>query len=226
MSDQASRAVPLVICIAFVLGVYGFSAVSRQADPKFSRELKSSYPTTAYQALFETKSTKGAGTVMLSCDGEGHMRIKELANLVQFSQQVHNTLGQTKVEEVVVNVDRVTILNYLTGKKYIINEQEKTYEEKDLTNLGVGIYDEAMYESSKAKKLPDTTIDGEPVRGWLTTFPLSDADQIEAYFSKRTGCLVKAKGAGVETRLMGYKPVPLPPPAFVPPPSFVKKKSL
>ncbi len=224
MTTSFGRSAPLILVLAFILGMYGFSQASRKADPKFSRDLKTTYPRQAYQAMFYQKSDKGEGRVILSSDGKGHVRLKEVASVMRFSQPFKNSVGSERTENLFLSVDRITLLDYLQGKKYIVFQHDKTIQESPLTNLGVGIFDEEMYKSSDAKRLEDTVIDGTPVRGWLTTFPLTDAEQVEAWFSKQTGCLVFARGAGVTTNLLKYQKGSLPAQDFLPPEGYKKTK--
>lgn len=223
-SSSLRKNVPLLVVLLFILFMYVSSNIAKHnmKDPKFSRDLSTTYPKTAYQALFTQKSDKGEGHVILSSDGQGHLRLKEQASVLKYT---HDTVDpKQEPKSLKVDVARITLLDYLNGKKYVVFDHDKAYQESELSNLGVGIFDEEMYRSSKATSLGTTEMEGQQVRGWKTTLPLTDEEQIEAWFNTKTGCLVYARGNGVETRLLKYMNVGLPPQAFEPPPDYKKSK--
>lgn len=205
MSNLSSgRAMPLLIVLLFVGGMFGYGEISKITAPgdDSPRDLKTTYPTLAYQALFVQDSAAGKAYVIVSCDGEGHLRIKEKAPYLLDS--------------------RITIVDYLNEKKYSLTEHNKTYQVTRLSNMEVGIFDEKVFEFLGSVKLGTKELNGVKARGWRTKLPIGDDEQMEAWFASKSGCLLLAKGKGITTTLLKFQEGKLPKENFELPADFKK----
>jgi hypothetical protein len=205
MSNISSgRALPLLIVLLFVGGMFLYGEITKISTPgdDSPRDLKTTYPTLAYQALFVQESSAGKAYVIVSCDGEGHLRIKEKAPYLLDS--------------------RITIVDYLKEKKYYLTEHNKTYQTARLTNMEVGIFDEQVFKFLKSIKLGIKDLGGVRAEGWRTKLPIDDDKQIEAWYAEKTGCLLLAKGKGITTTLLKFQEGKLPKENFELPADFKK----
>ncbi|MBU6452698.1 MAG: hypothetical protein KGS72_13010 [Cyanobacteria bacterium REEB67] len=184
-----SRIVPLLVVLAFILGMLGYSQASRNSELKDgNRILADSYPKHAYQAAYEQKSDPDVGVMVIFSDGMGHVRVESnFAN-------TKNTF--------------TTIYDFTTAKKYFMKEAEKTFMVSGMSSLGMGFMDEEMFKSTGAEKLPPQEINGRPAVGYRSTIVGDGAAQIESWFDQSTGCLMTSKTKNVTYTLTRYTSKP------------------
>lgn len=212
---------PLLLVILFCAFMYMSGRMTQfgNQDSKFARDFAATYPKLAYQAMFDQISPKGNGRVVYSCDGKGHVRIKEHASVIQYNHEPQNENSPKFFQD----VDRITLIDYLEGKRFVVLPHDSTYQESKLSNLGVDIYDEGLYKASGAKSLGTQNMDGVTVHGWVTTFPLTDEEQTEAWFDAN-GVLYFAKSNGASTKRTRFQTGTLGEQYFTLPPGYKKTK--
>jgi hypothetical protein len=100
-SSSLRKNVPLLVVLLFILFMYVSSNIAKHSmkDPKFSRDLSTTYPKTAYQALFTQKSDKGEGHAILSSDGCGHLRLKEQASVLKYTHDTVDPQARAQVNQ-------------------------------------------------------------------------------------------------------------------------------
>lgn len=180
-----TRIVPLVVVLAFILIMVGYSKTASLNEVKDgNRNLATSYPKRAYQAAYEQKTETETGIMVVYSDGLGHVRVE-------------STFQSSKNPQ-------ITIYDFPLQKKYFLQEAAKTYMVSGMSSLGMGFMDEEMFKSTNAESLGLSNINNRPSVGYRSTLLGEGNSAIESWFDQATGCLMTSKTKAIIYTLNRY----------------------
>jgi len=190
-----TRAVPIIVVLAFILIMLGYSQTARMNETKDgNRDLTTSYPKQAYQANYEQRTETETGVMTIYSDGLGHVRVES---------NFQNSKNP-----------QITIYDFPAKKKSFLQEWAKTYMVSGMSSLGMGFLDEEMFKSTEAESLGVRNINNRPCDGYKSTLLGEGNSEMESWFDQATGCLMQSKTKVISYALTHYAGKPQRPQLF------------